>query len=690
MPVVFASTAERSPASRLPPADALLLALALALRLGVVFRLALTLPFTSPVIFDEMSFATAAADLTRGAAFTPLVHYWGVPFYAILPQGLLIRLLERPLLTFCAVNYLFDALAIPLVYAFARRLFDRPTALVAAFLTALSPADAIAAIWGFQSSLLAVLAYDQLHRVGRVLSPGRCLLVGVLIGLPTGGVRLAPIVLTAAALWLLASGSNWRARLTNTAALVAGHLLTMAVFLGRLVLDPSSWSRLADFMFAAQPGHRAPLADLPAKLGEFLFSLVLTEPVAAVVALVGLALLVRRRLVDRQTPDGNERFLWFFTAFYALVLAFVITSTEGVGRNPRYFFLFSPLLQIIAARELAHAFAGERLTAVLERPSRPALVALTGAVLSAVIAGVVWRGPELAARVFADLPLSETTTVLADGVYGVDAAHYRDHAFLRTFADYRRRPDDARPMLPIAYYSVVGRQGGVRLEQEIDGQRVLLFPLPNKLPPLDFARLRNAGSPLGPAREFYLLVGGTDADAYLAELARRNGQATVDDALVKRTNRFRILRFPLAPRAHDTLDLSFGAAPAFAGPHAFAVGPGSLFVDQIGFGWQATHTLSPADGQGAGPGLPAAGFDDNEFLVRTPPGRYEIEVVWQSAPDAEIPFRVVGAPDPPAAPHYADGWATLRVLVDAGPLLRVVFDRRQDVVLRSLRLRPTP
>lgn len=109
---------------------------------------------------DPRSYAELADQAARGIAYQPAQGDWNT--YALrvgtyLPAALLIRLIGLSELSIAAFPFLISILSCLLAYHFGRRLFDRPTGLVALGIAALVPidvqfasllhSDAIAAFW---------------------------------------------------------------------------------------------------------------------------------------------------------------------------------------------------------------------------------------------------------------------------------------------------------------------------------------------------------------------------------------------------------------------------------------------------------------------------------------------------------------------------------------------------------------
>lgn len=263
---------------------------------------------------------------------------------------------EAPVFQFprVAVPLGFSALAVVATFLIGRKLFDSPTAWIAAFLLVLAPTDiaysqallpatmleglAAASVAGL---VCAIDARRQVHRLALALASG--LATGMCLLTDAMGLAVIPVVCA----WLLASKPGSTAE---------RGLLIAVTTLGTAVLLTLSWYARASSHFGSAlflPGHVGPLTRgfeainaLP--WTHFFVALIREQAMVLLIPLWPLAIVT----------DPKRRLLVLWIA--AVFLTFLVEDwrSDFIGKEARHYLMAYPAVFLLLARGLREGLRG--------------------------------------------------------------------------------------------------------------------------------------------------------------------------------------------------------------------------------------------------------------------------------------------------------------------------------------------
>jgi hypothetical protein len=292
--------------------------------------------------WDAVQFALALREFDV-AKHQP--HPPGYLLYVALGQ-VLHRWLGDPAMAYVALAMLFSAATTFIVYRLARALFDRPTAVAAAALLAVSPLfwfyGSVGLTYAGEAFGASLVAWYAWHARGG--DPRRLYRGAVAIGL-VGGLRPSVLMLLLP-LWLI---SAWRGTRSRRRLAAAGGLLAGAVLAW---LGPMLWLSGGVEAYARASFQLYGSVVLPTSVlgGSFAIALAqaryLLESVLVGLGPLALALLVLPGSVRRAGwgPEGRFLALWIAPP----VLFYVLGHFGQAG----YVLTFLPAVVILLARAL--------------------------------------------------------------------------------------------------------------------------------------------------------------------------------------------------------------------------------------------------------------------------------------------------------------------------------------------------
>ena len=345
----MASAGRRAAARVAPHGD-----LAIALGLGVVTLLS-RWPYRARMLYnwDAVQFALALHEFDI-AKHQP--HPPGYLLYVALGR-LLNASLGDPTLAYVALAMLFSAGTTFVLYSLARRLYDRPTALIAASLLAVSPLFWFYGSVGltyageaFAASVVAWFAYGAL--TGRV----RSLYWGALaVGL-TGGMRQSVLVLLLP-LWLGSAllGIRSRRRVAIAGGILLASVLAWLLPMLWLTGGPAAYVGASTQLYGSMLLPTSVLGgSLEITLAQARYLLESTLVGLGPLGLVALALPAYARRMGWNRPE------WFLLGWMVPPIIFYMLIHFG---QAGYVLTFLPALVILLSRVLAWVVAAgsERL-----------------------------------------------------------------------------------------------------------------------------------------------------------------------------------------------------------------------------------------------------------------------------------------------------------------------------------------
>ena len=314
-----------------------------------------------------------ALQYTLGTLLLPFKYLWhhGHPLVPSLTY------VQFAVLTVRAVHAVLGALTVALIYRLALRLWDRPTALLAATLLAVSFYHALDSAFatldvpmGFLVTLGLLLAARAVESPGRREFAALGLVVGFLAGTKITGAALAVVPVAMALGAPRAERGRWVA---GTAIAAAVAVTVFALSTPHVVLHPRAYLEFmaGQRLFYVDRYAQTPPAVALAWLRAMWIAL--TPPVA-LLALAGL--------VTGRAAPASRRVEYGVLAFVAAQVLIWRGSLQ-----PRFLLPLTPVLCAYAARALVLT---SRAHAEALRRTGLALTALVPALSLAAVAGGIW------------------------------------------------------------------------------------------------------------------------------------------------------------------------------------------------------------------------------------------------------------------------------------------------------------
>lgn len=642
------------------------------LRFALFLTVMIRLPFHVTLLSEEMVYSTVALELAHGDYSPLVIHSYGIPSFLFRLSGIFTSLFSRPIIGLAWFHFIMDIWTIPLTYLLGKELFSRRVGLIAAFFISFAPFYLLFTMGTvYQSSLMYLPGLLLVARARRRASWLEVGIGGLLIGLPTYGGRFASFVAAGAFFFLLVDKLPWRRKVASMAAFTGGFFISTVPLLLYTLKERSFGERMlsvfgsSGLLHLALPRHF--LESIPSKIGEFLLPLFLFNIHVFIFFVPAMLLAIitvfsrKRRLAD------GDKFLWAVFLGPAAILIFVMTYIEplflvGVQARPlRYFSMFTPLMELAAASFLASRLKGKfsRLASVLS--ARRLLVAAAVLVVAAILGSSLPR--HLASDgFFRRLSPTKETTVYSNTILpGIDP-YYRNHSFPVDYRSYLEMIEKHRfssspalefygkqiytqPMNLLYRY----RRVPVRLKSWFLG-----------MPAFSFKKLSRLGIPVGQERELWLYYwskkkllaeNGRYQERYFRQVIAgeeeswdlmKNFNPDFDwrQAIVYKNDDEVLARVSAFPVAYRSLRLRFDRRSVEDPTVDFIVSSANTFLDELGFGWQTGYNLvvdgnwlnSMVDQPVTG-GMRYLTGMQNEFRVRTLPGRYQVILEWK--PDGE-------------------------------------------------------
>lgn len=631
-------------------------------------------------------YSQVAMDLASGKYFSPIIHGYGIPFIFHYLIGKLATVTHDPIFATGQFQFVMDSTGIISIYLLGKSLFDRRVGLVSAFLFCFSPIyTTFAVVITVASAAFHIVGYVFLARV--ITKGGRlnAALAGFCFGMPDGGGRFSPFIVTAAAvcLWFMISDKSRRRNALKWLGIgFIGSMAPMIAYSSQHVFYLISM--LYAFTgkgFEHVEMSRPIYSELLQKISEFGIHFFVFNPLCALPLLLVFSkwinLLFRRRL----RLEGSEKFLLYNISVLSFFLTFVMTYTEPSevfklpARPLRYFFIFTPLLEVLSAHWIvgmldrrrslpgksAKLFAGWNL--------RRGYIGLAGlAVFVALL-------PPLYAenRVFRDFRISRPTTVLSNLTPSQIFSTFRSYSFGANYAELLElNPGygDEIGVKAMEFYARFMFKEALREHHEYMGIPVEWKSWFLNFPVFPIEALTRCGVVAGLPRDtiFYLMRKerlGTVQSRYRERPFSEAFAAQVDDWDLFRSFNPRtdlsayilsqdgdvvVARIPIPFVRFHRVRFRFDRRDV-RDPNTDFVVPASLvFLDELGFGWRTAANLSdPGDwtaiqkNRTGTTGVQVDPLIRNHFRVRVADGRYAVRLEWAPGDDVPgEPFRILG------------------------------------------------
>jgi hypothetical protein len=715
--------------------DVLFLGMFVAIRTALFIKYISLSHFHASAFCEMIDYAKVAVDLAGGDYFIPIVHGYGIPFSLYFLLGKLAGFFASPEFGIGISQFAIDCAVVPFTYLLGKAAFDRRTGLLAAFFAAVSPFYmSNASMILVSSAVFHVPALLLLFLAEKTRRPVYSLPAGLLFGLPDGGGRFAPFLFLAAALYILFSFRLREQKTRHLLFLGAGFFLSLVHLLAFSITHPEYFLSL--FLAFTTSGFehvevsRSLYQQIPQKAIEFLVPFLLYNPICTLQLIAATFYLPIKTLVRKESLGQGERFVWTMIGILSFLLAFVFTQAEPervladiVTRPLRYFFIFMPLVELITAFYVLEMLQRREFFrgAIFEKLSRRrvALAALGALFLVILIAPpAVKKG-----ATFKLAGLNRNSTLLTNFVpidfspYFVENEFAMDYtAYLKERSGKTKRAD----VHPMEFYSLQFFKGPLKMRYRFHGDKVDVRSWVLNFPVFSFESMQRVGIPTGQKRHVFLYFLKKKAlwdnqRRYRERFFREAFEAQEDDwSLMKKVNPGTdwgkrivfendekvVARFRLEEMAYRSLEVCFGRRDSLDERCDFTVPSSSTYLDVIGLGWKFSSNLTDPGDWGAfrdagwlESGLFVQNWVENEFRIRTVPGRYRIEVEWNRVTERGIETggQFPGELETEAewrTTSAGDGKMLSTVVTEAGPILRIGFGRLGPVVLHRLRLAP--
>lgn len=654
-----------------------------AVRIALFARHLMLIPFHPAVVTESILYTTVNQELLRGDYLLPIIHGYGFPFYIYWFIGKVASFFREPITGSAYLNFSVDLLIIPLTYLLGRVLFHRGVGRVASLLVALSPIylmfstnvlmqSAVPDAAGF---LLVFLALKRRH-------PLYLLPAGICFGLVNGGGRFSPFLLLGAFVCVLLLERSRRGKVRSLFLLWVGFLLSMLP----LMIYTAHYPYFFLSMFTAFTGSgfehvampRTFFADLPLKVVECLVPLLVFNPFCTLPLLHACAELFRTLVGRRRRLSWEEKYLWIYVGVLTLSLCFLVTNRESLDllafrvpvplRPIRYFFIFTPLTELLGAHYACAYFAGRKRTTAPARGGRWREAAPHLVLGLLILAVLVLPSSRKRNTLFHEAGLERDATFLTNVVPLDIAPYYRSHDYRSSYPDYVEAFTRTALLYPVTaweFYAVQGYLGPAHLVYAFHGARVDLYKWYLNMPVFSLNRMRAIGTPTGDVANLYLLYYSKEK---LLRVNRRYEEREFASTFQRQRDDWEAMRaanpdvdwsgltvydrgdeilLHLEPEemAYTSLRLRFDRREAPRGEADFVITSSFAYLDLLGLGWQTCINLAdPGDYRAhlvKGPfdrGVFVHPLLENHFEIRTVPGRYRLRLAWRPARDTpEIP-----------------------------------------------------